>query len=103
MSHGDIWIVIALTATATAAIKGAGPAALGGRELPRWFNGVITLMAPALLAALVFVAVFSHEDEWTTGADTVGVAVGGILLWRGANVVVGGVVAAVVTAALRAL
>jgi branched-subunit amino acid transport protein len=103
VSSGDIWIVIGLCAAVTAVIKGAGPVALGGRDLPDWFNGIITLMAPALLAALVCVAAFSDHEEWSIGADTAGVAAGGIVLWRGANVVLGGVVAAAVTALLRAL
>lgn len=103
MSSGQIWAVIGLCALVTAVIKGAGPVALGGRELPAWFGGVIQLVAPALLAALVCVAVFSHEKEWTAGPDTVGVAAAGVLLWRGANIVLAVVVAAGVTAALRAL
>ena len=103
MSSGDIWLVIGLCALVTAIIKGAGPVALGGRELPPWFSGVIQLMAPALLAALVCVAALSEGEEWSIGADTAGVAAGGIVLWRGASVVVGGVVAAGVTALLRAL
>ena len=103
MSTGQIWAVIGLCAAATAIIKGAGPVALGGRELPGWFSGVIKLMAPALLAALVAVAILSHDDEWAIGADTAGVGAAGVLLVRGANVVIGVVVAAVVTAALRAL
>ena len=103
MSRGDIWLVITLCAAVTAVIKGAGPVALGGRELPGWFSGVITLMAPALLAALVAVAAFSDHEEWAIGADTAGVAAGGVVLWRGAGVVTGGVVAAAVTALLRAL
>ena len=39
----------------TALIKGFGPVTIGGRELPAWSAGVIGLMAPALLAALVVV------------------------------------------------
>ena len=103
MSSGAIWVVIVACAAVTAAIKGAGPVALGGRELPSWFSGVIQLMAPALLAALVCVAALAEGDEWSIGADTAGVAAGGVVLWRGANVVVGGIVAAGVTALLRAL
>ena len=103
MSSGDIWLVIGLSAVITVIIKGAGPVALGGRELPSWFSGVIQLMAPALLAALVCVAALSDREEWAIGADTAGVAAGGLVLWRGANVVVGGIVAATVTAVLRAL
>ena len=103
MSRGDIWIVIALCAAVTALIKGAGPVALGGRELPAWFSGVIQLLAPALLAALVCVSALADGDEWAIGADTVGVAAAGVLLWRGANIIVGVAVAAGVTALLRAL
>ncbi|HEX8121028.1 MAG TPA: AzlD domain-containing protein [Solirubrobacteraceae bacterium] len=103
MTSGQIWLVIGLCALVTALIKGAGPVALGGRELPAWFNGVIQLMAPALLAALVCVSALADHDQWAIGADTAGVAAGGVVLWRGANVVVGVVVAAAVTAAIRAL
>lgn len=103
MSESDIWVVIVLAAVVTAVIKGTGPVALGGRELPGWFSGIIQLMAPALLAALVCVAALADGDEWAIGADTAGVAAGGLVLWRGANVVVGGVVAAAVTALVRAL
>lgn len=103
MSETGIWIVIALTAAITAAIKAAGPVALGGRDLPAWFSGVIQLMAPALLAALVAVAIFADQEEWAIGEDTAGVAVAGVALWRGANVVLGVAIAVAVTATLRAL
>jgi branched-subunit amino acid transport protein len=98
-----IWTLIALCAVATAAIKAAGPIALGGRDLPRAFTGVIALMAPALLAALVCVSALADGKHLGIGADTVGVAVAGVVLWRGASVITGVAVAAVITAALRAL
>jgi branched-subunit amino acid transport protein len=103
VSTTEIWLVIGLSAAATAAIKAAGPVALGGRELPAWFGGIIALMAPALLAALVCVSALTDGDEWAVGPDTAGVAAAGLLLWRGANVVAGVAVAAAVTALLRAL
>lgn len=96
------WVIGGLTLT-TAAIKAAGPIALGGRELPGWFNAMIGLMAPALLAALVATSAFADDDEWAVGAHTVGVAVAGLLLWKGVSVIVGVIVAAVVTALLRHL
>jgi branched-subunit amino acid transport protein len=98
-----IWWVVIGSAVVTAAIKGAGPIALGGRELPEGFNAVIALMAAALLAALVVTSALADGDRWSIGADTAGVAVAGLLLWRGANVVIGVLVAAAVTAGLRAL
>ena len=98
-----IWTLIALCAVATAAIKAAGPIALGGRRLPRAFTGVIALMAPALLAALVCVSALADGKHLGVGADTIGVAAAGVVLWRGASVITGVALAAVVTAALRAL
>jgi branched-subunit amino acid transport protein len=98
-----IWWVIIGSAVATAAIKAAGPVALGGRDLPERFNAVIALMAAALLSALVVTSALANDDHWSIGADTAGVAVAGLLLWRGANVIVGVLVAAAVTAGLRAL
>ncbi len=103
MSDRDIWIVIGLCAAVTAVIKATGPVALGGRELPAWFSNVIQLVAPALLAALVCVSALADGDEWAIGADTAGVAAAGVLLWRGANIIVGVAVAAGVTALLRAV
>ena len=87
----------------TAAIKGAGPVALGRRDLPVWFTDVIALMAPALLAALVCTAALADGDRLAVGADTAGVAVAGVALWRGASVIVGVAIAVALTALLRAL
>jgi branched-subunit amino acid transport protein len=103
VSAGAAWTLVGLCAVVTVAIKGVGPFALGGRELPGWFNGVITLMAPALLAALVVTAALADGERLAIGEDTAGVAVAGILLWRGASILVGVAVAAVVTAVLRAV
>ena len=98
-----IWALIVACAAVTALMKGLGPLALGGRKLPSAFNGVIGLMAPALLAALVVTATFANGDKLAIGADTAGVAVAGIAIWRGANVVVGVLIAAAATAGVRLL
>lgn len=103
MSPAQAWTLVGLTALITAVIKGIGPVALGGRDLPRRFSGVITLMAPALLAALVCVSALADGRHLGVGADTAGVAVAGLVLLRGGSIVVGVVVAAGVTALLRAL
>ena len=97
------WALIGLCAVVTAIIKAAGPVALGGRELPARFQGVIALMAPALLAALVCVSAFAHGRHLGVGANTAGVALAGLSLVRGANVIVAVVIAAATTALLRAL
>lgn len=99
-----IWWTIIGCAVVTAVCKAAGPVALGGRELPARLVGVIALMAPALLAALVVTNTFADGDALTVGANTVGVMAGGIvLLFRRTQVLPAVIVAVVVTAALRAL
>jgi branched-subunit amino acid transport protein len=98
-----VWVLIGLCAVVTAAIKAVGPIALGHRDLPGWFTDVIALMAPALLAALVVTAALADGDRLAVGADTAGVAVAGLALWRGANVIGGVAIAVLVTAGLRAL
>jgi branched-subunit amino acid transport protein len=97
------WTLIGLCALVTALIKAAGPVALGGRDLPQWATGVITLMAPALLAALVCVSALADHKKLGVGADTAGVAVAGVTLVRGANIIVAVIVAAAVTALIRAV
>lgn len=102
MSTAETWELIGLCALVTAVIKAAGPIALGQRDLPLWFVNVIALMAPALLAALVVTATLAHGHRLGVGADTLGVALAGVGLWRGVNVGLAVVIAAVATAALRA-
>jgi branched-subunit amino acid transport protein len=95
--------VIAGCALVTFAIKAVGPLTVGGRDLPRWFAGVIALMAPALLSALVVTSALADGDRLALGADTAGVAAGGLVAWRTGSVVGCVVLAAAVTAVLRAI
>ncbi len=96
-------VVIAGCALVTFAIKAVGPVALGGRELPAWFIGVVGLLAPALLAALVATQALADGERLAVGADTAGVAAGGLVAWRTGSIVACVIVAAAVTAGLRAL
>jgi len=96
-------MTIAGCVAVTAAIKAAGPIALGGRELPTWFTSVVILLSPALLAALVATQAFAEGDRLALEADTVGVAAGGLVIWRTGSIVACVVLAAAVTAAVRAV
>ena len=49
----DAWITIVALAIATAAIRAAGPVFLGGRTYPPRVWAVLSLIAPAVLAALI--------------------------------------------------
>jgi len=97
-----LW-VIGAAAVVTVLIKGIGPFALGGKPLSPRFEAVIALLAPALLAALVVTQVLADQDRWVLGADTAGVAVAGVLFWRGTPMLVGVAVAALVAGGLRAV
>lgn len=97
----SVWPTIVLVAVVTFAIKGVGPALLGNRPLPPAFARVVVLLAPALLAALVVTAAAAEGPRLQVGADTAGVALGGLLLLRGVGVLPVVVVAATATALLR--
>ena len=96
-------IVIAACFVITATIKAIGPVALGGRELPTWFTSVVILLSPALLAALVATQAFANGDHLAIDADTAGVAAGGLAIWWTGSIIACVVLAAAVTAGLRAL
>jgi branched-subunit amino acid transport protein len=98
------WLTIAFLAVGTIAIKAVGPIALGGRELPVRLAGVVALLAPSLLAALVVVDTLGGEDRTlAVDARAAGLvaAAGAIAARLPLFVVV--VVAAVVTAGLRSI
>ena len=101
----DVWITIAVLSVGTIAIKSAGPLAVGGRQPGDRFVGVVSLFAPALLAALVVYETLGvgHEQGITLDARILGVgAAGGALALK---LPMGVVVlsAAAVTALARAL
>ena len=87
----------------TALLKAIGPIALGGRELPLWVTSVIVLLAPALLAALVFTQAVADGTDLAVGPETAGVVAGGLVAWRTGSIVGCVLIAAALTAALRAL
>jgi branched-subunit amino acid transport protein len=97
------WTVIAGLAVSTAAIKAAGPVALGGRELPDWATRLIALVAPALLGALVVVETFGKEKDLVIDARVAGVAAAALVLAARLSVLWAVGAAAVVAALVRAL
>jgi hypothetical protein len=99
----EVWVVIGGLAATTVAIKAVGPIALGGRELPRGAFSVIALLAPALLTALVLTDTFAHDQELTVDARAAGLACAGAAVLLRAPLLVTVLVAAVGTAAVRAV
>lgn len=102
MSATTVWLVIGLCALTTAVTKGVGPAVTGARELPAPAARVVALLGAALVSALVVTNALADGDRIAVGADTLGVVVAGLLLWRRAHLLVVVLAAAAVTAAARA-
>ena len=100
----EVWLTIAILALATAAIRAAGPLAVGGRELPSAVRGVIALLPPALLAALVVVETLGTAAGNALELDErlLGVAAAGGVLLTGGSTLPAVLVAALVTALARA-
>ena len=98
----EVWLTVAAVGVLTIAFKSLGPVALGGRSLPPRLLGVVELLAPALLAALVVTQVFAGDRELVVDARAVGLvaAISALLLRAPILVVV--VVAAAATALVRA-
>jgi branched-subunit amino acid transport protein len=101
----DTWTVVLALTAATAVIRASGPVLIGGRELPPIVIGVIALLAPALLAALVAVGTFTGASgDLELDARAAGLAAAaGVLVWS-RNALLAVVAAAALAAALvRAL
>jgi hypothetical protein len=96
-----VWVTVAALALATAALKLAGPLALGGRPLRAEVLNVVELLASALLAALVVVETFGKGRSLVLDARILGVAFAFILLTRRAPMIVVVLGAAAVTAIAR--
>jgi hypothetical protein len=99
----EVWITIAGLTLATVALKAAGPLLVGGRELPDRALRVIALLAPALLAALVLTQTFTADGELTLDARAVGLGCAAVAAVLRAPLLAIVLVAAVGTAAARAL
>lgn len=99
------WLTIGVLAVLTAATKGAGPLALGGRDLPTPFMRVIELLAPAILAALIVVGTFTNPDgEVVLDARAAGLAAAaGVLAVNRRSLLGAAVAAALVAAGVRTL
>jgi branched chain amino acid efflux pump len=98
-----VWIVVAVTGIGTLALKAAGPVLLGGRPLPDRVSGVVTLVGPALLAALVAIGTFAQGQRLVVDARVLGVAAAAVAIRLRAPVLLVVIIAAAVTASARAL
>jgi branched-subunit amino acid transport protein len=100
----DAWLTVVVLAATAAAVRAAGPLLVGGRDLPPRLIGVVDLLGPALLTALIMVATFGADRALEINATLGGVVVAGAILLRRRDALLTAIIAAAaVTALLRAL
>jgi branched-subunit amino acid transport protein len=97
------WAAVLAIGAATVAIKASGPVLAGGRELPERLGGVVDLLAPALLAALVVTQTVGGDERLVIDERMAGVAAGAVAVALRAPILVSVATAAIVTALLRLL
>ena len=101
----DAWITIAALSLGTIALKATGPVVLGAREPGERTFAVISLFAPALLAALVVYETIGAGGQTGIAIDArlAGLGAAAIALLARLPLLVVVLSAAVATAAARAL
>lgn len=99
-----IVITLVLLAAGTYALKATGPLLLGGdRELPPAIGRLALLLPAPLLAALVATSSFVDDQRWVFDERAAGLAVAAVALWKRLPFVVVIILAALTTAAIRAV
>jgi len=96
-----VWLVVLVVGAATVAFKATGPVLLGSRTLPPAIAGVVALLAPVLLAALVVTQTVGGDGELVFDARLAGVGAGAVAIAARAPLPAVVVVAAAATALAR--
>ena len=96
-----VWWSVLLVGVGTVLLKAAGPVLLGGRTLPPSLGGMLDLIAPSVLAALVVTQLVGGDRELVLDERLAGIAAAVVALALRAPILVVVAVAAVTTALLR--
>jgi branched-subunit amino acid transport protein len=97
-----IWAAVLTLAVASFALKAVGPVVIGRRPAPARVTAVLDLLPIPMLAAIVAVGTLTTGHHLQVDARLPGLAVAGVLVWRGAPFLAVIVAAAATTAAIRA-
>jgi branched-subunit amino acid transport protein len=97
------WSLVLLLAAGAYAFKVLGLVIVGDRRLPPVLDRCLGLIPAALVSALVVKDTFSIGQHLQVDARAAGVAAAAVAAWRKAPLIAVIVVAAVVTAGVRAL
>jgi branched-subunit amino acid transport protein len=99
--RATLWIAIIAVAAASFALKAAGPALLGQRELPVSANRAISLLAPVLLTALVITDVAGQRWDGLSWPIVFGLAATAVSRLLKAPSLLAVIIGMLVTAAFR--
>ena len=99
----SVWIAVAAVGAGTVALKAVGPVVLGGRRPPERMMGMVELLAPALLAALVVAQAVGGDRRLVFDARLIGLAAAAVALRLRAPLLLVVVIAAAATAVARAV
>lgn len=97
----EAWLIVVAVSIGTIIIKAAGPVLLGGRPLPARVQGVVALLAPALLAALVATTALGSGQALVLDARIIGLGAAAAALVLRMPVLVVVLVAAAAAAVAR--
>lgn len=97
------WTAVLVLAVGTYAMRLAGPVLADRLSVPDRVQRLFGLAATALLAALIATAALTEGTGFAGWARPAGVLVGAVAAWRRAPFILVVLLAAVTTAALRAL
>ena len=97
------WITVVATGAGTVVLKGVGPVGVAGRALPPRIAELMSMVGPAILAALVVTETFAHGRSLVVDARLAGVGGGAAAVLLRAPFWVVILVGAVATASVRLL
>jgi branched-subunit amino acid transport protein len=95
------WITVLAVGAGTAVLKAVGPVGVAGKDLPPRAAELLSMVGPAILAALVVAETFAHGRALVVDARLAGVAAGAVVVLLRAPFWVAIVAGALATAAVR--
>jgi branched-subunit amino acid transport protein len=98
-----VWAAVLIVGAATIAIKSAGALLLYDRQLPPRLGGMIELLAPVMLAALVVTNTFGGDHELVLDPRAAGLAAAAVSVVLKAPLLLTVFVAAATAALVRAI
>jgi branched-subunit amino acid transport protein len=97
------WSAVVAVGAGTVLLKAVGPVGLAGKQLPPRISDLLSLVGPAILAALVVTMTFGDGRSLVVDARVAGVAAGAAAVLLRAPLWVVVLVGALATAGARAL